>query len=103
MKKLIIVFTATLIAIVSVGAYQISSLRTELEQHRADIDRLNKFVNAQAEALNSCQKVVSDLTNSVIHDNWLEMFGSVGNITTQMGLCNDAVENFNQIAATGNP
>lgn len=102
MKGINIAIAAILIAIVAAG-FQISTLRSELEQQRADIDRLSKFVDAQAEALNSCQKVVSDLTDSLIHDNWLEMVGSVGDITTQMGLCDDAVENFNQITSTNNP
>ena len=102
MKGIDFAIDAILIAIIAAG-FQVSTLRSEIKQQRADIERLSKFVDAQAAALNSCQKVVSDLTDSVIHDNWLEMFGSVGDLTTQMGLCDDAVEHFNQINSANNP
>jgi len=104
MQKFVpVLLLLVLIAVSGVGYSQISNLKAQIAQQRNEINRLSTFVNAQADALNSCQKVVSDLADSVIHDNWFEMFGSVGDLTTQMGLCNGSIEAFNQIAAENSP
>ena len=101
MKPIIpIAFALGVIVVVLVGVYEISTLRAELVQQRTEIDRLNEFVDAQAGALTACQKAMGGLTDFAINKSTLGMFGSVDEILTLMGDCNDAVTKFNQIAST---
>lgn len=101
MKPIIpITFALVLMAAVSVGMYEIAGLRAELAQQRTEMDRLNEFVNAQAGALTACQKAMGGLTDFAINKSTLGMFGSVDEILTLMGDCNDAVTKFNQIVST---
>ena len=100
MKKKDIVFAIVLVAVTSVGVYQITTLRAELAQQRTEIDSLNEFVEAQAEALTVCQNAMSGLTDWAINKSTLGMLGSATDILTQMGECSDAVSRFNLIATT---
>lgn len=101
MKPIIpIAFALGVIVVVLVGVYEIATLRAELAQQRTEIDRLNEFVDAQAGALTACQKAMGGLTDFAINKSTLGMFGSVDEILTLMGDCNDAVTKFNQIVST---
>jgi len=95
-----IVFAIVLVAIISVGMFQINSLSGELEQQRAEINLLNEFVVAQAEALTFCQDAMGELTDWAINKSTLGMLKSAPDILSRMGECSDAVSRFNDLATT---
>lgn len=62
MNKKDIVFSFVLAGVIFVGTHQIISLRAEVAQHQVNLDRLNIFVEAQAEALTFCQNAMTGMT-----------------------------------------
>ena len=98
MFKMDIFFAIVLVAIISIGGYKINSLSTELAQQQANIDRLNKFVGAQADVLTFCQNAMTELGEWIIEKNVFGKFESTPDILAKMGECNDAISEFNLIA-----